>query len=57
LVGKLFGIIEQKSGRSRYQVAVMLAIVICTLLIVSPGAELLCNCICIGYPAMKTLIE
>ncbi|KRZ09465.1 Receptor expression-enhancing protein 3-A [Trichinella zimbabwensis] len=26
LVGKLFGKIEQKSGRSRYQVAVMLAI-------------------------------
>ncbi|KRY94496.1 hypothetical protein T11_11572, partial [Trichinella zimbabwensis] len=25
-VGKLFGKIEQKSGRSRYQVAVMLAI-------------------------------
>ncbi|KRY05666.1 Receptor expression-enhancing protein 5, partial [Trichinella britovi] len=22
-----------------------------------PGAGLLCNCICIGYPAMKTLIE
>ncbi|KRZ65700.1 Receptor expression-enhancing protein 5 [Trichinella papuae] len=57
LVGKLFGKIEQKSGRSRYQVAVMLAILICTLLIVSPGAELLCNCICIGYPAMKTLME
>ncbi|KRX29460.1 hypothetical protein T05_16534, partial [Trichinella murrelli] len=35
----------------------MLAIVICVLLIVSPGAGLLCNCICIGYPAMKTLIE
>ncbi|KRZ73215.1 Receptor expression-enhancing protein 5 [Trichinella sp. T8] len=35
----------------------MLAIVICMLLIASPGAGLLCNCICIGYPAMKTLIE
>ncbi|KRZ84353.1 Receptor expression-enhancing protein 5 [Trichinella sp. T8] len=57
LVGKLFAKIEQKTGKSRYQVAVMLAIVICMLLIVSPGAGLLCNCICIGYPAMKTLIE
>ncbi|KRX24233.1 Receptor expression-enhancing protein 5 [Trichinella nelsoni] len=57
LVGKLFAKIEQKTGKSRYQAAVMLAIVICVLLIVSPGAGLLCNCICIGYPAMKTLIE
>ncbi|OUC39461.1 TB2/DP1, HVA22 family, partial [Trichinella nativa] len=57
LVGKVFAKIEQKTGKSRYQAAVMLAIVICVLLIVSPGAGLLCNCICIGYPAMKTLIE
>ncbi|KRY09242.1 hypothetical protein T12_1211 [Trichinella patagoniensis] len=40
LVGKLFAKIEQKTGKSRYQAAVMLAIVICMLLIVSPGAGL-----------------
>ncbi|KRX36463.1 Receptor expression-enhancing protein 5 [Trichinella murrelli] len=57
LVGKLFAKIEQKTGKSRYQVAVMLAIVIFVLLIFSPNAGLLCNCICYGYPAMKTLIE
>ncbi|KRY31823.1 Receptor expression-enhancing protein 5 [Trichinella spiralis] len=57
LVGKLFAKIEQKTGKSRYQAAVMLAIVIFVLLIFSPNAGLLCNCICIGYPAMKTLIE
>ncbi|OUC46380.1 hypothetical protein D917_07758, partial [Trichinella nativa] len=45
LVGKLFAKIEQKTGKSRYQAAVI------------PNAGLLCNCICIGYPAMKTLIE
>ncbi|KRZ65372.1 Receptor expression-enhancing protein 5 [Trichinella papuae] len=33
------------------------ALVICMLLIVSPGAGLWCNCICIGYPAMKTITE
>ncbi|KRY91773.1 Receptor expression-enhancing protein 5 [Trichinella pseudospiralis] len=57
LVGKLFAKIEQKTGRSRYQVAVMFAIMICVLLIVSPDAELLCNYICFSYPAMKTLME
>ncbi|XP_003373121.1 hypothetical protein Tsp_11533 [Trichinella spiralis] len=57
LVGKLFAKIEQKTGKSRYQAAVMLAIVLFVLLIFSPNAGLLCNCICIGYPAMKTLIE
>ncbi|KRY74740.1 hypothetical protein T4A_2657, partial [Trichinella pseudospiralis] len=57
LVGKIFAKIEQKSGQSRYQAAVILAIVICVLLIVSPSAGLLCNWICFGYPAMKTLME
>ncbi|KRX94777.1 Receptor expression-enhancing protein 5 [Trichinella pseudospiralis] len=57
LVGKIFAKIEQKSGQSRHQVAVILAIVICVLLIVSPSAGLLCNWICFGYPAMKTLME
>ncbi|KRZ28868.1 Receptor expression-enhancing protein 5 [Trichinella pseudospiralis] len=57
LVGKLFAGIEQKTGKSRYQAALILTLVICMLLTVSPAAGLLCNCICIGYPAMKTLIE
>ncbi|KRZ36131.1 Receptor expression-enhancing protein 5, partial [Trichinella pseudospiralis] len=57
LVGKIFAKIEQKTGQSRYQVAVILAIVICVLLIVSPSAGLLCNWICFGYPAMMTLME
>ncbi|KRX17813.1 Receptor expression-enhancing protein 5 [Trichinella nelsoni] len=58
LVGKLFGKIEQVSGRSRYQAAIMLAGVICTLLaIYNPAVKLLCDLICIVYPAMKTLAE
>ncbi|KRZ08550.1 Receptor expression-enhancing protein 5 [Trichinella zimbabwensis] len=57
LVGQLFGKIERKIGKSRYQVAVMLAIRICMLLIASPCAGLLCNFICVVYPAMKTLTE
>ncbi|KRX89166.1 Receptor expression-enhancing protein 5 [Trichinella pseudospiralis] len=57
LVGKLFAGIEQKTGKSRYQAALILTLVICMLLTVSPAAGLLCNCICIGYPAMKTLTE
>ncbi|KRY40701.1 Receptor expression-enhancing protein 5 [Trichinella spiralis] len=58
LVGKLFGKIEQKSGRSRYQAAIVLAGVICMLLAVyNPAVKLLCDLICIVYPVMKTLAE
>ncbi|KRY91225.1 hypothetical protein T4D_14874 [Trichinella pseudospiralis] len=57
-VGKLFGKIEQKSGRSRYQAAIFLACVICILVAVyNPAVKLLCDLICIVYPAMKTLAE
>ncbi|KRX33609.1 Receptor expression-enhancing protein 5 [Trichinella sp. T6] len=58
LVGKLFGKIEQRSGRSRYQAAIVLAGVICMLLaIYNPAVKLLCDLICIVYPVMKTLAE
>ncbi|KRY81193.1 Receptor expression-enhancing protein 5 [Trichinella pseudospiralis] len=57
LVGKLFGKVEQKIGKSCYQVAVMLAIRICMLLTVSPCAGLLCNFICVVHSAIKTLTE
>ncbi|KRY08700.1 hypothetical protein T12_11885 [Trichinella patagoniensis] len=58
LVGKLFGKIEQISGRSRYQAAILLAGVICMLLaIYNPAVKLLCDLICIVYPVMKTLAE
>ncbi|KRX89975.1 hypothetical protein T4A_14346 [Trichinella pseudospiralis] len=57
LVGKLFGKVEQKIGKSCYQVAVMLAIRICMLLTVSPCAGLLCNFICVVHSAIKALTE
>ncbi|KRX69911.1 Receptor expression-enhancing protein 5 [Trichinella sp. T6] len=58
LVGKLFGKIEQISGRSRYQAAIFLAGVICMLSAVyNPAVKLLCDLICIVYPVMKTLAE
>ncbi|KRY28339.1 hypothetical protein T01_9053 [Trichinella spiralis] len=48
----------QKSGRSRYQAAIVLAGVICMLLaIYNPAVKLLCDLICIVYPVMKTLAE
>ncbi|KRZ77921.1 Protein yop-1 [Trichinella papuae] len=57
-VGKLFSKIEQRSGRSRYQAAILLACVICILLaIYNPAVKLLCDLICIVYPVMKTLTE
>ncbi|KRY74694.1 Receptor expression-enhancing protein 5 [Trichinella pseudospiralis] len=57
-VGKVFGKIEQRSGRSRYQAAIFLACVICILVAVyNPAVKLLCDLICIVYPAMKTLAE
>ncbi|KRZ55923.1 hypothetical protein T02_9782 [Trichinella nativa] len=58
LVGKLFGKIEQISGRSRYQAAIFLAGMICMLSAVyNPAVKLLCDLICIVYPVMKTLAE
>ncbi|KRZ11459.1 Receptor expression-enhancing protein 5 [Trichinella zimbabwensis] len=57
-VGKLFSKIEQRSGRSRYQAAILLTCVICILLAVyNPAVKLLCDLICIVYPVMKTLAE
>ncbi|KRY88647.1 Receptor expression-enhancing protein 6 [Trichinella pseudospiralis] len=57
-VGKVFGKIEQRSGRSRYQAAILVACMICILVAVyNPAVKLLCNLICIVYPTMKTLAE
>ncbi|KRX98148.1 Receptor expression-enhancing protein 5 [Trichinella pseudospiralis] len=57
-VGKLFSEIEKRSGRGRKEAASILMSVIVTALIFVPSiAELFCNLICFGYPAMKTLAE
>ncbi|KRX51430.1 Receptor expression-enhancing protein 5 [Trichinella sp. T9] len=56
-VGKIFGKVEENSGRSRYEAAKLLADVTVLFLIFSNSAEVLCNLICFCYPAMKTIME
>ncbi|KRZ71229.1 hypothetical protein T10_6272 [Trichinella papuae] len=56
-VGKIFGKVEEKSGRTRYQTARLLSFVIWAFLIFSTSAEVLCNLICFCYPAVKTIME
>ncbi|KRY46441.1 Receptor expression-enhancing protein 5 [Trichinella britovi] len=56
-VGKIFGKVEENSGRSRYEAAKLLADVTVVFLIFSTSAEVLCNLICFCYPAMKTIME
>ncbi|KRX43363.1 Receptor expression-enhancing protein 5 [Trichinella britovi] len=58
IVGKAFGEYEKRTGRRRTGAACFLLCLTNLVLVYAHSvAELWCNLICFGYPAMKTLAE
>ncbi|CDW53101.1 receptor expression enhancing protein [Trichuris trichiura] len=56
LLGKCFKKLEQSTGKTREECAMVLSSILAIYLVIGFAAELLCNSICFAYPAYMSII-